>query len=178
MLKHRSQYGRSSLWKKDGSSKGFEQLFRFKGTRQNGIGAIELRVITHIANETAPTPFASKGFNSLIIVPNGLLASFTLWQSKADMTRLAVWMASEDGEPFKVTVTTQCKFAWKTNVIRSSYYINSRKCVPLESAEIEGDKNGSPHSAQKKCWVWYVRLPNAGSSRLMNCSSMIAVLHE
>jgi hypothetical protein len=74
----------------------------------------ELEVIAHIANETAPTPFASKGFNSLVVVPNGPLASFTLWQSKADMTRLAVWMASENGEPFKVTVTTQCKFALKT----------------------------------------------------------------
>ena len=111
MLKHRSQYGRSSLWKKDGSSKGFEQLFRFKGNTSKLNRSNRIRIITHIANETAPTPFASKGFNSLVVVPNGLLASFTLWQSKADMTRLAVWMASEDGEPFKVTVAAQCKFA-------------------------------------------------------------------
>lgn len=164
--------------RKTGLRRALNSSLDSRGTRQNWIGANKIRVITHIANETAPTPFASKGFHSLVVVPNGLLASFTLWQSKADMTRLAVWMASEDGEPFKVAVTAQCKFAWKTSVIRSSYYTNSCKYVPLESAEIEGDKNGSPHSAQKKCWVWYVRLPNAGSSRLMNCSSMIAVLHE
>ena len=111
MLKHRSQYGRSSLWKKDGSSKGFEQLFRFKGNTSELNRSHRIKVFAHFANETAPTPFASKGFHSLVVVPNGLLASFTLWQSKADMTRLAVWMASKDGEPFKVAVTAQCKFA-------------------------------------------------------------------
>ena len=37
-------------------------------------------------------------------------------------------------------------------------------------------RNGSPHSAQKKCCSWYERVPRSGSSSVMNRSSTMAVL--
>jgi hypothetical protein len=40
----------------------------------------------------------------------------------------------------------------------------------------DGGRNGSPHSAQKKCCSWYVRFPSCGSSSEMKRSSTIAVL--
>ena len=39
----------------------------------------------------------------------------------------------------------------------------------------DGGRNGSPHSAQKKCCSWYVRFPSSGSSSVMNRSSTITV---
>lgn len=39
----------------------------------------------------------------------------------------------------------------------------------------DGGRNGSPHSAQKKCCSWYVRFPSSGSSSVMKRSSTIAV---
>lgn len=77
------------------------------------------------------------------------------------------------------------QYAWPLYTVNpTSSSINSPSPVMLSSpvrtteggSGPDGARNGSPHSAQKKCCSWYIRLPNAGSSSVMNRSSMMAVL--
>ena len=166
--------------RKTGLQRALNSSLDSRGTRQNWIGATELELsltsqtkqLQHHLPPRASTAWSLSRMDFLHRLHFG--------------SRRRTWQGSQYGWPRKTVNPSKSPSPLNASspekpiigIIRSSYHNNSRKYVPLESAEIEGDKNGSPHSAQKKCWVWYVRLPNAGSSRLMNCSSMIAVLHE
>lgn len=101
MLKHDSQYGWSSLWKNEGSSKGFSQPWKLK-IKKNQQAFIppehHRRKKTHSTNKTLPTPFSPKRLNSLHTISNTPLAFLAFWQSQSHMTCFTVRMSSVHGE--------------------------------------------------------------------------------
>lgn len=81
--------------------------------------------------------------------------------------RSRTWHASQYGWPlYTVKPTSSSALA-----VNAPSPANVREGAPGEA----GGRKGSPHSAQKKCCSWYVRLPSSGSSSVMNRSSTIAV---
>jgi hypothetical protein len=116
MLKHGSQYGWSPLWKNDGFSKGFSQLYHDK------VSSILItyneggnKKTTDRTNKTPPTPFPSKRPHRLVSVPDTPLTPLAFWEPQPDMACLAVWMSAEHREPhivrLKVAVSAYIQLA-------------------------------------------------------------------
>jgi hypothetical protein len=88
IVKHRSQNGRPSLWKKLGSSNGFSQPFNIK-TINLYIKRQEQKK-THLAHKTSPTPLAPECLHSLHSILNAHLAFLALGHPQPHMTLFAI----------------------------------------------------------------------------------------
>jgi hypothetical protein len=102
MLKHRSQKGRPSLWKKLGSSNG-----RSQPCKANGQSSMNVQkwTSTYLAHKTAPTPLATQRLHSLHAIAYALLALTALGHSQAYMARLTIRMAVVHSEAHVVGIS-------------------------------------------------------------------------
>jgi len=82
------------------------------------------------------------------MISNRSFASLTFRKPQPDMTGLTVGIAFVNSEAFKLAIS-KSKFPWKPRSIFG--HQRPYNDAPSVGNLAEGDKKGSPHSAQKKC---------------------------
>ena len=100
MLKHRSQNGRPSLWKKLGSSNGRSQPC----DSGESIDTEDGRICAHLTHKTTPTPLHTQRLDGLHPISYALLTLPALGHTQAYVARLAVRVAAVHGEAYIVCI--------------------------------------------------------------------------
>jgi hypothetical protein len=59
---------------------------------------------TYGTDETTPTPFPTKGFNSLVVISDRSLTPLALRKAKSDMTGFAIRVPFVDSEALEISV--------------------------------------------------------------------------
>lgn len=67
----------------------------------------------YCAYEASPTPFPAQSLHSLVVVTDGALAPFTLWQTQTHVTRFAIRVALVHRKSLEFAITTQSKLAYE-----------------------------------------------------------------
>ena len=158
MLKQCSQNGLPSRWKNAGFSNGLSQLCtqHESGTNHTQRKGTRTAQVKHSQHHFPPSA-------STACIPSRMLFLHFLHLG----IRSRTWHVSQYGWPlYTVKPTSSSALA-----VNAPSPANVRDGAPGS----EGGRNGSPHSAQKKCCSWYVRFPSSGSSSVMNRSSTITV---
>ena len=113
-------------------------------------------VETYGAYETSPTPFTTQSLNGLVVISDRPFTPLAFRKPQSDVTGFAIGVSFVHCEAFKVSIPTQSELSYN-NKFSETKDKEPRNTTdePFESVgrAPEGERNGSPHSAQKKCCV-------------------------